>query len=148
MCSPQAAGYAGVGLTAIGSIQDGNEASKAAAYNARIAELMARDAEKRGADEEQRYRGRIRQLIGSQRAAIGGRNLDVSGTPLDILLDSAQIGERDALTIRGNAEREAFGLRSQGAEMLRQGKAAKKRGLVGAAGTLLTGIPQVKSWSY
>jgi hypothetical protein len=148
MCSPQAVGYAGVGLQAAGQIQDGKEASKAAAYNARIAELVARDAEKRGADEELRYRGRIRQLIGSQRAAIGGANLELSGTPLDILLDTAEIGERDALTIRGNTEREAAGLRSQGAEFLRSGKAAKKRGVVGAAGTLLTGIPQVKSWGY
>ncbi len=146
MCNPSALGYAGVGLSALGSVQDGNEAARTGAYNARIAELMARDAEARGADEEQKYRGRIRQLMGSQRAAIGGANLEMSGTPLDILVDTAGVGERDALTIRGNAEREAFGLRSQGAEMLRQGKAAKKRGLFGAAGTLLTGIPTVQSW--
>ena len=36
-----------------------------------------------------------------------------SGSPLDILGDTAMYGELDALTIRSNAEREAYGYRVQ-----------------------------------
>lgn len=134
-----------------------------AEYNAAVAELQARDAEQRGALEANRYRAMVRQVIGAQRAGFAAGNIDVGyGSAVDVQTDTAFLGELDALTIRTNAAREAWGYRVEAADLrqraviarqegaamieqgrlaraagLAQGRAARTQGNLGAAATLL-----------
>lgn len=87
------------------------------AENNRIAaERMARDSEELGRVEEEKQRQRSRSLVGTQIAALAGQGTDLSGSPTDLLGDTAAAGEADALTIRRNAAREAWGYRKRGVE--------------------------------
>lgn len=139
MCSPYLFQSAGTGVQAYSQLQQGQEASTAANYNARISDVQARDALDRGTLEEARYSRAVRQVEGSQKAAFGAANVTRSGTALDLLGDTAQIASEDVQTIRQNTQREAFAHRSQAQELRRQGRAYRRAGALGAGGTLLTG---------
>jgi hypothetical protein len=123
-----AVGIAAVGamMSAYGMYQQGqqqaamNEYQSAVASNnaiianqqAQIQERSAQDALDRGRIEEQQHRLKVSQMMGSQRAATAANGILVdSGSASDILGDTAAMGEMDALTIRSNAEREAYSAR-------------------------------------
>jgi len=80
-----------------------------------LAEQQARDAVLRGQIAEQKQRDLTAQRIGTQTAALAAQGTDLAGSPTDILGDTARAGEQDALTIRSNAAREAWGYQVQGA---------------------------------
>ncbi len=83
--------------------------------NSIIQERLAKDAIERGKTEEQMHRIKIGQLKGQQLNAFAKNGVETdSGSALDVLSDTAMIGELEALTIRNNAEREAYGYRVQG----------------------------------
>lgn len=101
-------------------------------YNAHAAEEQAADATARGAEDESRFRTQVRGLIGSQRAGFAGQGVAVgSGSAADVQGDAAYLGNRDALTIRHNAAREAWGFQVQ-AEDLRQGAAIQRKAAAAA----------------
>lgn len=78
--------------------------------NAGLADAQARDAVARGTIAEDRQRQQTAGLAGSQRATAAANGIDVgSGSAADITSDTARMGELDALTIRNNAAREAYG---------------------------------------
>jgi hypothetical protein len=168
---------AGIGLQVYGQVQSGRQQKKAAQaaaasstsyaeladYNAAIAELQAEDAIKRGELEEQRFRSQVRGMIGGQRAAFAASNVDVNwGSPLDVQADAAFLGELDALQIRTNASREAWGhmvqaedyrrrgeiLRKEGANALAAGNQALIGSVIGAGTTLLTGAGNLLMQKY
>ena len=128
----------GQGIQGAGQIAQGKEDEATAETNRRLAEAQANDALLRGTKDEARYRRQIALVAGQQRAAFGSRNVARSGTALDLLGDTAQIGAEDALTIRNNAAREAWGYRNQASEASRWGanQASNSRGA--GIGTLLT----------
>jgi hypothetical protein len=150
-----------VGSTIMGgvsAIQQGNAQAAASNYNAQVSEMnatladrRARDAILRGQEEEQRKRMEIGQLQGRQRAAMAANGVDLSfGSPLDTLVDTAIMGELDALTIRRNAAREAYdfdvqgvNLRSDAALSRANAKSAKTGGYLAAAGTVLGGGAEI-----
>lgn len=115
--------------------------------NRKIAEWQAQDAIKRGDIEEKRHRLKVEQLKGRQRSVLAASNVEIdSGSALDTLGDTAELGELDALTIRSNAEREAYDYRvsamNQGAEAGANrlaGRNARTAGNYGAMTSLLTG---------
>lgn len=80
-----------------------------------LADQQAQDAIQRGQVAEQKQRDLTKQRIGTQQAALAAQGTDLSGSPTDILGDTARAGEMDALTIRNNAAREAYGYKVQGA---------------------------------
>lgn len=83
--------------------------------NSIIQERLAKDAIERGKTEEKMHRIKIGQLKGQQINAFAKNGVETdSGSPLDVLSDTAMIGELEALTIRNNAEREAYGYKVQG----------------------------------
>lgn len=134
---------AGAALGAVGQMKAGAEAKETAAINAQLAENQSTDALARGGIEEGRYRRQIAQIAGAQRAEIGARNVKGgSGTALDLLSDTAQIGEEDALTIRNESAREAWGYKFQADESRRYGKSAYRNSQYAAGSTLLTGGAQ------
>jgi hypothetical protein len=143
--SAYALALAGIGGTiqAIGGLKSGNAAERQglaqqaasqdeaglADYNAAVAELQAADAIARGTEDEQRFRSRVRGAIGAQRAGFAASNIDVNyGTAVDVQADAAFLGELDALTIRSNAAREAWGFKVQGENFTRAGQISRKEG--------------------
>lgn len=141
---------AGTGLAAMSMIQgisgaySSYQQAKAnklvAESNRRIAEMKARDALKRGHETEARSRQSNRKTIGSQRAALAAQGIRVDyGSAADIQTETANIGELDALTIKNNALREAFGYTTQGQDASMQGRLAYQSGITQSMDTLLTG---------
>jgi hypothetical protein len=129
MCDAISIGIAGLALSAVGTgvgvMGQMNQQAAAGAQQSymaqlsrqrqQLAEQQARDAEQRGEVAEQKQRDLTAQRIGTQRAALAAQGTDLEGSPIDILGDTARAGEQDALTIRNNAAREAWGYRVQGA---------------------------------
>ena len=92
-----------------------NYLAQQARQRQQIAEQQARDAEQRGEVSVQRQRDLTAQRIGTQTAALAAQGTDMEGSPIDILGDTKRAGEQDALTIKANAAREAYGYKVQGA---------------------------------
>jgi len=136
----QVAGVGGTLLTAAGAIQQGQASKASADYNAEVARRQALDATRRGSIAEGEQRTKTRQLAGQQHAAMGASEIVADeGSFGDILAQSAQFGERDAQRIRVNAQREAFGLRSEADLSEFQGQQAETAGLFKGGTSLLTG---------
>ena len=125
-------------LDAFGRVKAGNAAKELGEFNAAVAEQQALDALAQGKEEEDRFRAAVRGLIGSQRVGFAAQNVDVGvGSPVDVVADAAFLGELDALTIRTNAAREAWGYRVQAENFRRGGTNAQTASRFGAASTLL-----------
>jgi hypothetical protein len=78
--------------------------------NASIARMQVQDTLERGRLLETQSRFAARKTIGAQRAALAAQGVDVNAdSALDVQADTAGLGELDALTIRNNAVREAWG---------------------------------------
>lgn len=126
-----------------GQYQSGKQNERLAKANARIAEMQAVDAIARGRESERRFRQDVSGLVGAERAALAAQGIEVdTGDALQIQEDTAALGELDALTIRNNAAREAWGYRVQAADYRAQGELARTEGTFGAFSTLLTGGAQ------
>ena len=112
---------AGMGFSAVSAYKEAQSQkavlryqAKVAANNAQIAEFQAQQEEYAGAIGEQASRLRTAGVVGSQRAAMAANGIDLGeGNASDILATSKFMGERDALTIRDNAARAAWGARVQ-----------------------------------
>jgi len=130
MCSPVAVAAVGLGslMGAEAAREEATARNKALRYNAftkekeaQYAEVQAGQAKKRGVIEERQFRRRIEGLKGTQRAAFGASGVVVDeGSALDVLQDTAEFGEIDALTIRRNAEIEAFGFDFRATQLRRE----------------------------
>lgn len=136
----------GTALSGYGAIQQGKTAQAVAESQAQLGEIAAQDALAVGSQNEARYRRDVAQVAGAQKAAFGARNVASSGTALDLLADTAGIGEEDALTIRNNAAREAYGLRAGAAMTRAAGRQARSNSYWQAGSTLLTGGAQAYSF--
>lgn len=138
----------GSAVNAVGQVKAGKAAKKAGEleqaasesaagisdYNAHVAELQAADAVTRGQLEEQRYRTQVRGIVAGQRAGLAGANVDVnSGSALDVAADAATLGELDALTIRTNAARQAWGFQVQAVDDRNRAKVTRQTGVAQAA---------------
>ena len=154
---------AGTALSTFGAYQQGQAASDAAEYNAAVARnnniiagQLATDALARGKIKEKQQRLLTERLKGKQRTAIASSGIVVDeGTALDVLMETAELGELDALTIRSNAEREAHGFRVRGRSFASQADLLEARaegagtaGEIAAAGTLLSGAGTVADKWY
>jgi hypothetical protein len=155
MCEPTTIAIASLALTAVGTgasfLGQMNQQAAAGAQQSylaqqarqrqMIADQQANDAKQRGEVNVQRQRDITAQRIGTQRAALAAQGTDLEGSPTDILGDTARSGEFDALTLRNNAAREAYGYQVQGAGF---GADAAMResfqpSYLGAGASLLTG---------
>lgn len=139
----------GAALGAAGTLAAGDYNKEIADYNAKVAELQAADALDRGAEAEGRHRVNVRGLIGAQRAALAAQGVDVaSGSALEVQLDTAGRGEVDALRIRSNAAREAWGYEVQATDSRMRGELAQMEAKSRATSTILGGAGSAYSyWS-
>lgn len=149
-------GAAGAKKQADASAAAQNYNAKIADMNATLAERRARDALERGRLEEQQKREQVGQLQGKQKAAMAANGVDLTyGSPLDTLVDTAVLGEIDALTIRRSAAREAYDYKVQAmnstadASLSRSNaKATKSAGNLSAIGTMLSGGAKAYGSAY
>jgi len=147
-------------LGAFGQVQSAQAQASAANYNAQIGEMnatmaerRAKDSIERGAVEEQKKRQEVAKLRGAQTAAMAANGVDLNfGSPLDTLVDTAALGELDALTIRTNAYRESYdhqvdGVNKRAGATLNRMEAASATtgGWLAAAGTVLGGAGKAYS---
>ncbi len=122
--------------------------------NAMIAEWNARDAITRGQKAEQQQRLKTAALKSTQRASFAARGMALDeGSPLAILDDTDFMGEQDALTLRDNAAKEAWGYRIQagnyaGDAGLLNARADAESPFKAGATTLLSSAGQVASSWY
>lgn len=149
------------GMGVVGQISQQQAQQQAASANAaqavyqsqvarRNQDLMARqsaDALQRGQMAEENRRRLMQQQLGQQTARLAAHGTDLEGSPLDILGDTRAAGELDALTIRANATREAYGYHVQGLgysnqsilESTRAANSVYTPNYLGAGGSLLAG---------
>lgn len=122
--------------------------------NAKFAEQNAADVVEQAGVDELRHKAAIKGLIGTQRTVAGAADIDInSGSIKDIQNETDLIGEIDALTIRNNAARQAWGYKVEAADLRNRGKLARMGALNQASAirqqgytTLLTGAAQVASY--
>lgn len=160
---------AGIGISTIGQLTAGDRAKTAAAvtsaniqgtselnaqlieqgselnagvhdFNAAALEGQAADAIARGKQTEDLFRKQLHQTIGSQRASFAAQGVEISsGSAEQVQEDTAYQGELDALTIRTNAAREAWGFRVAAEGETLQAGATRKLGKLQAANTRAVG---------
>ena len=128
----------GTASTAYGKVRAGNETQSIYNQNAQYADLQANDAIQRGEIDAKKMHRKTEQVIGAQRTSFAAQGVDVNkGSAIDVQADTAYLGELDALTIKSNAAKEAWGYRVQGADYRARGKTAKREGEFGAFNTIL-----------
>lgn len=141
-------------LNVVGNIQQGNAAKASADYNSAVANMNAGQAKENqqiasqvGAAktgmQEQQTRAQVGQMESNQAAS--GVQLN-SGSFRDVKTSENELGQLDALTVRGNATKEAFGYSVQGVNEKAeaqldtfQGKNAQTAGYLNAGSSLLSG---------
>ena len=125
--------------------------------------MQSQDAIARGTEAENSYRTQVRGIIGQQRAGIAANNIDVAfGSAVDTQADAAFLGELDALTIRTNAAREAWGYDVQASDLTARAAIARRTGVYqeaagrqgatasnyAVAGTLIRGTTSLMMMRY
>lgn len=88
--------------------------AKAALQNAQMAKTNAGLASEAGATQANMSEQRTRATVGAIKANQAASGVDVnSGSAVDVRSSAAELGELDALTVRSNATKEAYGYQTQ-----------------------------------
>ena len=148
----------GSGISAIGSIFSGQAQSQMYQYqsaialaNAQIAETNVGYALSTGEQQARQYGMKAAQTMGGIRAAQGANGIDVgSGSSVDVRNSQRLETSIDLNAIRTNAARVAYGYQTQEAQDITQSQlystaasTSKTAGLIGAAGSLVSGAGSV-----
>lgn len=153
----------GAGVGAYGQVQASNAASASAKANAQIAENNqqiatnnANAAVQAGNQQAAMSQAKTRASVGAIKASQAAAGIDVnSGTDVDVRSSAADLGELDAINIRGNAAKTAYGYQAQGTSFentanldTAQAANATTAGAIGAGSTLIGGLGSAGSnWS-
>lgn len=133
---------AGTLAGAFSSFMQGSANRRISRVNERMSEMQAKDAISRGKEAEDRLRRDVKQLIGTQKSAYAAQGVDVGvggDSASTVMADTAALGELDALMIRNNARREAFGFRMQGISQAGQASLNQNTARQQGYATLLSG---------
>lgn len=150
----------GTAVSVVGQMQNAAAQQKVANYQAQVAEnnaLLAKEQAKQttaaGEAATMQQQMKTRATVGAIRAAQGASGVDVdTGSNVDVRSSAAELGQLDALTIRSNAARQAYGYETGATSQQAQagldraaGAQAGTAGLFGAAGSLLSGASSIAS---
>jgi hypothetical protein len=121
---------AGVAVNAIGAYGSANAQKNTYAYqaqiaaqNAQIANQQASQAIINGQTAEQNVRLQGAQVMGSQRASMAANGVDLGqGSANEALTTTKYMTERDALTTKDNALRQAWGYQVQAVNATNEGR--------------------------
>lgn len=164
----------GVGMSAVGGIQQGQAQQQQAQFqsdmaarnatiaeqNAQLAEEEGRESKKIGYENAVKKRQEAAGIIGGQRAAQAASGVTVdTGSTLDLNLDTAEKGELDAFALQDQGAQqdylkrvEAWNLREQGTGQQLQSKmysqASNNSPWLSAGGSLFSGLSQAGSNYY
>lgn len=118
----------------------GAYAKQTADANAHLLDMRARDAKERGALAENQQLSKVDQMVSTQRAAQAASGVDInSGSAASVRSSTKMMGELDALTIKNNAWREAWGYQVESNNQKEQGDFSNLTARSQANNTLLTG---------
>lgn len=162
MTDPLSLGIAAAGsiVSAYGKYSEGQSKAGMYGYQAGIAQLNkqialqnAEYALKTGETEARKSGMQTRFDVGRMRAAQGASNLDVNaGSGADVRESRQLVGRMDTDIIRENAGRRAYGFMTEAAGEEAKSKmyeaagaGAKKAGMIGAFGSLISGAGSVAS---
>ena len=141
---------AGAVLGAASSYGNAKAKKGALRQQAQVDEWQAEQALNAGADQEQSSRLQTAQVFGKQRANMAANGVDLGeGSATDVLASTKLIGEHDALTIKDNASRTAWGYRTNAAVATAQADnidpwASATGSLLGSAGSVSASWTQGK----
>lgn len=145
----------GAATSAVGVIQQGEAAKKSADYNAEVAANNAKIADQNAkwaghAGEQQAaiQQQKTRAAVGAMLADQGASGVDVeSESSKNTRASAAELGQLDAMTIRSNAARQAYGYEVDSSNSTAQsqldkfqGENAKSASNINAGSTLLSGL--------
>jgi mannitol-specific phosphotransferase system IIBC component len=120
--------------------QQSESAQDMADYNAEVEDMKAKDAANAGANAAGDARAKARKIIAAQVEAGGMSGVDTNyGTPMGLLVETAGIGEMEALTVMNNAQRQAWGHQAQSSLDTLKSKQEKQAGALNTFGTALSG---------
>ena len=129
--------------SASASYQSGKAQRSLANLHADLLDRQAADAVKIGEEQVQGAMRQSAQIQGAQRAAGASSGIVVNqGSNADIQADTRTITAQDVATIRTNAARQAWGIKTNASIGRFEGKMAQRASNSQAAGTLLTGAGQ------
>lgn len=123
----------GGGIAAYGAIKQGEAQADAAEYNAKVqeqnaqlakrnAEIAGQSGEANAAIEQQKTRALVGEIRSNQAAS--GINVD-TGSAVDVRSSAAELGQLNALSVRTQAVREAYGYTQQAASAESESKLNK-----------------------
>lgn len=157
--APAWLGYSSLALSALGGaagaygqLQSAHAQAAADQYNASVAQINqnqaatnARLAAQAGEEQVAQQQRKTRAEVGQLEANAAASGVDVNkGSALDVRSSAAELGELDALTVRSNAAREAYGYQTQAVSQGNEAQLetfaasnAEQAGGINAAGTLL-----------
>lgn len=122
------------------AMAEGRYQKQMSEINAKLSNMQATAAEKRGETEAQQKNKETQQLVGRQRAMAAAQGVDVNaGSVFDIQQGTQTLGAIDAMTIKNNAYREAFGYKSEAANYQAQGDFADLSARNKSRNSLVTG---------
>jgi hypothetical protein len=139
-----AGGAMGAYKSAAGQKAALNYQASVADNNAKIADQQAQFALLNGEQEEQAQRLKTAATMADQKAVAAANGVDIgSATPIELMASTKLIGDKDALTIRDNAARQAWGFQTQATGMRNEAAADRATASsmnpwMSAAGSLLT----------
>jgi hypothetical protein len=116
-------------------------------YQERMADLNAKSMEwqadqviEKGNEDASAYRRKMRQLEGKQKVAMAAGGLDTtSGSAAELLAETQTISVLDQATIKNNAYRAAWGLKSEASNLRGAGEFARVSSESQSRQTLVTG---------
>lgn len=150
----------GAAVSAYGQMQSADAASKASSYNAAvarnnaiIANQNAEYAAKAGEAQAEQASLKSRAEVGAIKANQAAGNVDVnSGSALDVRSSAKELGQLNAITVRSNAARTAYGYQTQATGYKAQSQlddfessSAKSSGNIAALGTVIGGLGKASS---
>lgn len=137
----QALPFIAIAATAGGQIFKGIAANKAGKFNQKVDEANAIDALREGSAQVQRIRDASRLQLGQQIGAQAESGFEIgTGTAIDSLLESQTNAELDAMDAQRQARSRYNAFMLQGQQARSEGKNALISGLIGAAGSVASGI--------
>lgn len=132
-------GLGATGLSAVGSLAQGNQQAAAAEYNAEVSRAEGQAAEAAAGLEETQFRRKADKLFSNQRALYGTSGIATEGSPLEVMADTAAKAELDALAIRYGGQVAKSRAYSQASMDELMAKQIKSSSMINAGTTILTG---------
>lgn len=126
-------------VSAVGAIKQGQAASAANEFNAKIAEQNAEAADQQGQAAAEAQRRDAQRRIGAMEADIGASGGTMGGSATDLLADSIRMATLDNLTTRYNYKMRGAGYTNEAALSESAAKSARTASYFEAGGSLLRG---------